>query len=451
MTLRYRSGEGDDPIWTIKLPIRATPILEREEVPFHATSRSVPDEVRNLVTAYIRSKNLRPVATLRTKRRRWLLKNADAQDLAELVDDEVSVLENRRVVARFREIEVEKRAASKEQLKKIAEALRDAGASNAEPIPKVVRALGARATAPSDLVEVADLSPEDPSSRVIEASIATAAQRLIRNDPVARIGNDPEGVHQMRVATRRLRSDLKTFKSLLKPEWLKPLLVELKWLADELGSVRDLDVLQENLRNASEDLEPAIKPLFDSIAERTDRARAALMDALVTNRYRSLLDTLVAAPGSKIFTIESLAPCRELPKLLRPMWKVIAAEGRVLDRSDNQDKWHSVRIRCKRIRYASEAIAPALGSDKTEATRFARQVADVQEVLGVYQDSVVAQETIAKLAEGRPDDGPFYVAIGRLLERQSVNGARARARFPKAWGKLDRKKNLRWLTAPTTR
>jgi CHAD domain-containing protein len=105
-----------------------------------------------------------------------------------------------------------------------------------------------------------------------------------------------------------------------------------------------------------------------------------------------------------------------------------------------------VRVLAKRARYGAEAVAPVLGS-KTgrQATKFAGRAADLQDVLGELQDSVVAHELILDAARAHPDDGAFNLAAGQLAERQVEARATARAAFPAVWEKLDRSKRRRWL------
>ena len=123
--------------------------------------------------------------------------------------------------------------------------------------------------------------------------------RLIRHDAAVRLGSDMEAVHQARVATRLIRSDLRTFRSLLEPTWDAQLRDELRWLGDELGAVRDLDVLGERLRAHTSMLpdEDAVtmRKLLDRLRAQRDEARAAMLSAMREDRYDVLLDRLVAA------------------------------------------------------------------------------------------------------------------------------------------------------------
>jgi len=444
-TLRYRNGEGEDDGWTLKLPADSRTPNTREEIRLAGSPTTIPDEARDLVTAFTRSAQLGPVARLRTRRRTWLVIDVEGNPVAEVADDEVSILEQRRVVARFRELEVESEGLDEEGLKEVAASLSAAGAVPAEPIPKAVRALGPRATAPPDVPKPDIVQPEDPAALSISAAIATGVRRLIRNDPLTRMG-DVEGLHQQRVAARRLRSDLRTFGPLIESEWVKPLVEELKWLGDILGRVRDLDVLQARLRAKVPETQRGARELFASLAGRHGSARADLDRGLRSNRYKALLDELVAAASAPSLRDEAYEPSAErLPALVAKSWKKLAALGRSLTPEDSDEAFHKVRIRAKRTRYAAEAVAPAVGAAGKEAERFAAKAERVQDVLGAHQDAVVGQEVFQDFAARHPDDGQINLTMGRLIEREAQEARMTRDRFFKAWNKLDRKKNRKWL------
>jgi CHAD domain-containing protein len=266
------------------------------------------------------------------------------------------------------------------------------------------------------------------------------------NDAGARLG-EVEPVHQMRVGARRLRSDLRTFASLVEPEWANGLRDELRWLGDSLGLVRDLDVLDENLRASAQDLGDALRPLFAHLEEQRLVARAAMLNALRSERYVELLDRLVTAARTPVLADAAWDPAGYvLPKLARKAWHGLAREARVLTPEDPDESYHRVRIRAKRCRYAAEAVAPALGEDRGPvAKELARRVAHVQDVLGALQDTVVARGVIEEVARSRPADGPLQFDAGRLLERQQFAAQQARPSFQKAWRKVDRKKLRKWM------
>ena len=106
---------------------------------------------------------------------------------------------------------------------------------------------------------------------------------------------------------------------------------------------------------------------------------------------------------------------------------------------------HDLRIRIKRLRYAIEAAGPTYGTENKGLQRFGDGLARLQDVLGESQDSAVAQASLTSIATRGSKDPLFCIAIGRLIERESRELQRSGAMFSKAWGKLDRKKNLTWL------
>ena len=167
-TLRYRSGEADEDGWTLKLPAESETPNTRPELRIQGAPASVPDEARDLVTAFARTAPLIPVARLRTRRRTWVVIDPEGNPSAEVADDEVSILEQRRVVARFRELEVESKGLDEEGLKEVAAALSTAGAVQAEPISKAVRVLGPaghRATRCSEARRRRTRRPGSPNDR----------------------------------------------------------------------------------------------------------------------------------------------------------------------------------------------------------------------------------------------------------------------------------------------
>jgi CHAD domain-containing protein len=461
VSLRYRSGAHREQPWTAKLPTDT--IGTRYEITRAGGPRSVPPELAGVLTAYHRGAPLHRATSLRTVRRLYELRDATGALLAEVADDTVAVLAGRSVVERFREIEVERFDGGTKLLDRIDAALRAAGAVRGPNIAKQIRAMGKKAQEPGDLP-----SPRTPA-RVARASVAGVLTAALRRDIAGIFSSDayvrlreltPDGdtpVHQMRVASRRLRSDLRTFAPVLDKQWTGRLRNEAGWLAGVLGAARDAEVLRARLRRTTQadpiaPLDQAAVARIDAdLAVRQEEALHALDVAIAGERYVELLQALLEAArapqvagGSRQRAQASLArlvwrPWRELVMGTRE--GVAAGE---LDQAGIDADWHSVRIRAKRARYATEAVAPVLGAD---AEALAQSLAKVQSLLGEHQDAAVAAQTWLAIAQADPDDHALAVTAGRLYERERAAIRRARERFPAAWQATDRPQLTHWLTS----
>ena len=448
VTLRYRTGEEGGPRWTLKLPQAAADAqaLERHELNFSGPAREPPAEARTLVTAYARAGPLVAVATLRTKRRRMHLvaPGAEGRPVAELAIDEVSVVDGRRVVSRFRELEVEDLTGDLD-LPVLARQLEAAGATGTEPIPKVVRALGSRATAPPDVVMPAP-PPGACLADALRVAVASALLRVVEHDPLARLG-EPEGVHQVRVAFRRLRSDLRTLGDAVDEEWLHRIEPRLRMVSAALGAARDLDVLADRLHEDAADATAALAPFFDELVTRRAAARAALRARLEAPEYAALLDELVAAidapPAGPAGT---MAATTGLPRLAMAAWRRFERRAISLGPDSADAEFHRARVAAKRARYAAELAARLLAGRRAEgATKLARRIARAQDQLGSLQDAAVADVAVRDTL-ARHHGSAYTFEAGRLVERQRAHAAAARSAFLAAWPKLRGGKLISWAS-----
>ncbi|TQS44254.1 CYTH and CHAD domain-containing protein [Cryptosporangium phraense] len=458
ITLRHRTGE-DGPPWHLKLPKGATAAgaTVREEIAVDGPADTPPLELTSLVTAWVRTEPLVAVATLRTDRDRYLIRDKKGT-LAELVDDTVEVSEGRGLLAdssgvrtTFRELEVERkssRGGADVVMGKTAEALAAAGAAGGATTPKLVRALGRRATAPPDLPVAGELTPKSSAADAIAFVMRRSARRLLDYDVRVR-RNEKDAVHQARVACRRMRSDLRTFGPLVDPDWAAPLDAELKWLAAALGGPRDAEVLRARLRSTA-DTDP-LAPVDETAIRRIDailetRQRRALENldaALSSDRYPALLDLLIDTVRTP--QTHDLAEQRAvwvLPSMVEVVWDKLASKAGKLTLDDPDETWHNARIRAKRARYAAEAVAPAVGAP---ATRLAKACAEVQEVLGEHQDAAIAADEWHDIATAHPDDTDVVLTCGRLIERERAAVRESRVHFPPVWERTDRPKLTSWL------
>ena len=445
VSLRYRTGEAGGPTWTLKLPIGANadgPTLERNELHFEGPAREPPIQARALTTAYARTEPLVAVATLRTRRRRMHLL-AEDEPVAEVAIDEVSVVEGRRVVSRFRELEVEDLRGDL-PLATLADQLREAGATGAEPISKVVRALGSRATAPPDVRPVV-LAPDANLGDAVRAAVADALQRLVRNDPLARLG-DAEGIHQVRVAFRRLRSDLRTLGGAVDPSWRQRIEPKLRATGAALAAARDLDVLIDHLREDAAGSRSAVAPLFTALARRREHAHAEMGATLDSPAYPQLLEELVAAIDEAPAGPAAGEPASTaLPRLALEAFRRLERRATDLDESSPDAEYHRARIAAKRARYAAELAGRTLsGRRASGAERLAQRIADMQDLLGEMQDATIAETMIRETLISRRRGAAYAFEAGRLVERQRARAFAARGRFLERWPDLRRARWRRW-------
>jgi CHAD domain-containing protein len=434
VSLRYRTSDG----WTVKLPETSDgDMLVRDEVAFDGDPRRPPKGAVDLVRAFIRNAPLRSQVRLKTVRHPTTLRDGDRQLVAEVVDDDVAILDGRRISARFRELEVEISDDGQQPLlDALVERLRESGAGAPDPTPKVVRALGPRAAQPPE-VAVAGLGDDATIGDVVRRAIAASVDRLIRHDPIVRLDTDPEGVHQARVATRRLRSDLRTFRPVLAAEPTRALRDELGWLAERLGAVRDCDVLLARMRKRAaalpaEDGDGAGRVVAALVSARHE-AYEELIATLRSDRYLALLDRLIDEANAPSLAAGAEAPASAalLPLVRRPLRR-LARQLRSLGSQPSDDDLHGVRIRAKRARYAVEAAIPVLGK---RARDVAAAAADLQDVLGEHRDAVVAERWLREQTRGSRSV-PEAFAAGELAGLERAAAERARGRWPKAWKRL---------------
>jgi CHAD domain-containing protein len=442
-SLRHRPGEG----WTVKLPEgQDGALLVRAEHVFPGDGRKPPAEAVDLVRAFVRSAQLSPVVRMRTLRRPVELRDQEGVPLAELVDDEVQVLDGRRIAARFREVEVElTEAATGGLLERVLDRLAGAGAEAADPTPKYLRALAGRDGQLGPELPQPSLDQGASVEALLRHDLAAGTMRLFRHEAAVRIGEDPEAVHQARVATRRLRSTLRTFRKLLEPEWTTRLRDELKWLADLLGAVRDADVLLGRFEGHLEALPEADaeagRRLLRGLVERREADRGRLLAAMGESRYATLLDDLVAAALAPALLPGADQPAVEvMPALVAKPWRRLRKTVRAAGDDPTDEELHQVRIRAKRARYAAEAVEPVIGK---QAERFADAAADLQDVLGDQHDAVVGEAWLRQAARSARRDGA--VAAGMLVAAELAGAAAARDAWPSAWKALDKKKLRSWF------
>ncbi|CAN5233420.1 CYTH and CHAD domain-containing protein [soil metagenome] len=444
ITLRRRTGGSDDG-WHLKLPAAKD---ERWEVTraLGRSARTVPKQLLDLVLVHSRGHTVAPVARLDTHRIVQRLLEADAGVLAEIADDHVSgeAFDDPITHTSWRELEVELVEGDRELLAAAGEQLLAAGATPAGSANKLARLLGGRIRRTA--------APEPPTSRssageVLTAHLVEQVDALAAWDPGAR-QDAPDALHKMRVATRRLRSALATYRPLLDRDVTEPLRAELKWLGEVLGEPRDAEVMHARLRDlvAAEPVVMVLGPVRRRIdLELRARHRAghgALLIELRGDRYFRLLDSLDELRAAPPVTDAARDPVGEvLPRLVRRTRKRVLRLARAAADTESETErehlLHEVRKAAKRYRYAGESVAPALGG---KAATFANRMEQLQEVLGEHQDSVVTREVLRELGVHAQLAGENGFSFGRLHGLEQCRGDQAKARYADALAPIANKR-----------
>ncbi|WP_433218774.1 CHAD domain-containing protein [Dactylosporangium sp. CS-047395] len=431
VTLRRRTG-GNDAGWHLKRPAGG----DRSELQLPAGNRqkTPPRAVVDQVRALTRGADLSPVARIRTHRVERALRAADGSTVALLADDTVSTesLRNGAGGAReWHELEIELVDGDAAALERLDAALRKAGARPAKSPSKLAQALGPDYPAPSAV------QPRGSKSRqALAAYIAAQRDALVEHDPHVREG-DAESVHKMRVATRRLRSTLRSFRPLLagdKDGDLDRLHDEIKWVTGLLGDVRDTDVMGERLAHLVHEepeelvLGPVAARITSLLAARAAEARRALVTGLDSERYTSLLDDIDALVA-RTATPENVPRKRLMARARKALRR---ADGR-MDAARSDVEKHEARKAYKRARYAAELVAPVAGGT---ATKLADRVTDLQDALGDHQDAMVTGELLKQYAITAYGAGENAFTYGLLHARIDEHGRRSLEDVPKARRKV---------------
>jgi CHAD domain-containing protein len=292
---------------------------------------------------------------------------------------------------------------------------------------------------------------------VVLAYLRQQAQELRSLEPAVR-ADEYDAVHQMRVATRRLRATLRSFGRVIPREETAHLAGELKWLGQLLGTARDDEVLpahlQASLRPVPAELliGPVQARVQGHFAPRRAAGHAEVMEALGSARYTELmseLDLLTAGPlaGQQIGP-KAADPARDvLSKAVRKAYRQADRRMRHARRApsghDRDAALHQVRKSARRARYAAETAALVSGQP---ARRFASQMKKVQSVLGEHQDAVLARQSARDLGIGAHLAGENAFTYGLLYERERHQAARLQSSARKTWHKASRKRHLKWLS-----
>lgn len=484
-TLRRRTG-GHDAGWHLKTPERGA--ARREvQVPLDAAGQGEPpEELLRWVRARTRGRTLTPVAHLHTRRERMLLLDAEDRTLAEVARDEVSAQvldvdhlgahqDARRTVSpadghggsggggggggtstrmtAWSETEVELGRGDGKLLAAVGKRLRSAGMKPAEVSSKLEHALADAGLAPTD-----SKRPPEPAkgtaAAALLARLRTQTAVLVDADAGVR-ADEPDAVHRMRIAARRLKATLQSYRRLFLPGRTQRLEQELAWLRELLGEARDhevraarlrsaADVLHNDLRMAALDRDPSDK-LTAHASHAYRQAWHGIVRELDGPRYFALLDALDAWTAEPPFSPKAgKKAAGQLDKGTRREHRKLSARmdtALALPPGCERDKaLHSARKAAKRLRYAAETARPVVGKP---AKRLAKRAKAVQGVLGDHQDAVEARTALTALVDQAHGDRRDTFVYGLLYAHLLTEADRRAREASAAWKALSSRRRSR--------
>jgi CHAD domain-containing protein len=279
--------------------------------------------------------------------------------------------------------------------------------------------------------------------------VAHQLYQLRSHDPGAR-NDEPESLHDMRVATRRLRAALRIFAAAVPPGLRARLSEELKWLGELLGSVRDLDVQLAKLDRFTAAAPAGFRPALGLLRAHLDaerlRRRANMIAGLDTRRYFRLLVRLERFAHSTpprrprdATALDPIAPSgrRAIKKALRKLLE----RGAEIQAMPHPEDLHALRMRAKRLRYLLEFLRELTGKPGRQSVK---RLIELQDLLGSYHDAVVAAEFVRGYVETPGIQLPpaSMMALGALVASELHLAEEKRADFERTWRRFTRKRTL---------
>jgi CHAD domain-containing protein len=331
-------------------------------------------------------------------------------------------------------------------------------APDLEHRPEVIEAVKVSAPEPSQ----PGLEPDDSMIEAARKTFYFHFRRMLKHEPGTRLGEDIEELHDMRVATRRMRAAVRVFGNYLDMGRIKPFIKGMRRTGRALGRVRDLDVFWEKtqryLDGLPADRQDELEPL--RVVWEAERARArermlAYLDSDAYRRFAERFNESLQRPDRWAFS--GLSDDGEpLPHRLRHVVPVVVYQRLATVRA--YDEWvtgpnvpmerlHQLRIAAKGLRYAVEYFQEVLSPD---AKDLINEIKRLQDHLGDFQDAVVAcnllrdfltwgtwghaqQEGAAVSIPEEPIVAPGVVTYlaARQIELQNLLNT-----FPKAWARI---------------
>jgi triphosphatase len=397
------------------------------------------DAARGTPVAPVFSKKLRrrlkPVFETRVRRSVYPIHNGDSE--IELTIDKGKV-EGGGESSPLCEVELELKRGESAELFKLARTLAEEVPVQLAVKSKAERGYALITGAQPGAVKAAPvaLAPDCSRQAAFQAIARACLRQLVANQP-AMLGGDLEGLHQMRVALRRLRAAISLFADMLLNEQTHEMKDQFRWITGELGPARELDVFIKRVVKPVADGTPSgpgVMTLARDLHERREEAFARAHAAVESTRFRRLvLDTAAwieagdwarsAADFVRALREQPIAPTAA--DQLRKRWKKILKRGARLKELDPQRR-HRLRIQAKKLRYAAEFFAGAFPGKKAARRRaeFVTGLEKLQDALGDLNDIAVhealTERTVAQDGMRRRGRTKEAFAAGRLSGREEA-------------------------------
>ncbi|MCD6302466.1 MAG: CHAD domain-containing protein [Anaerolineae bacterium] len=428
----------NDDDWRLHVPARAG--ARARDVTVTADVTTPPSCIADVVRPLVRGWAVQRLLTTELTCRHVGLGHGDGENLVTLSREERSVLDGPGVGRTLTSWAIE--GDGQEAWQALEKILRKRGARRSAPA--AVRALGSAARGPADVV-IAPLGRSASAASVLGVALARDIEELLFRLAGIPLDEDPEDVHRARVVTRRMRGVFQTFGKLFRPETTTVLVDDLAWLADQLGPVRDADVMLERLEETSamlsEDNRPAADGTVKLLAEQRRSCWGKLLSAMRMPRCVRLLDSLVALVSEglplKVQAKGSAAPV--LSRYTRQRWRRLQRQIKRMPANPTEQDLHRSRIAAKRVRHACETVALVVGKP---ARRLAEKVAALQDALGAHQDAAVLRDWLRQVAREHPD---LALAASELAGVESARIEATAAVWREIWDAMDRKRYWRWM------
>jgi CHAD domain-containing protein len=447
---RVRRRHGREKVTLKSLDSSSAAVLVRAEISQHRQGDEVNaplslpgGAVREKLESLIGDKPTLELFQVSSRRTVYQLEKPGAQPVRIEFDiDESRIDADRRTekatgVLEFTELEAELQSGNEADLESVAALLRDeAGLTPAQfsKFERGLQAAGLEMVSLRDTPDVPDICADDPILSLLYHYLARQSGIVLREHPRALEGIDPEGVHQMRVSTRRLRVVMKAFRNMLGDEAVTRFNAELRWLARNLGRARDADVIEQGARNSGDS---GAEHYLRFLGQEKISAYEHLADILQSERCAELeteLQAFVAAGPARRMqeqfgTLSAAAPAQEF---IYAALNKLLAHGDAIDADVPARQLHKLRIEVKRFRYLLDFFSTVQTDEWLPLTEAVKKL---QDVLGEHQDAVTAQARLADYTASLSDDHDRenLVAVAGLMQGEIDRIAACRQDFATTW------------------